>query len=445
MMPMRSIGFAVVVTFALAFGEISPAAHAQTVAAGYVLEQNCPNLSATFINNVIDSYLTTPQAASWNIGQVAFSRDGTKLYLTYAPGARSPGQVHVRDIATCTQKALITNIEGPLGIAVHPRTGNLYITHRYVNPSWVDGTSPAYQKIRSAISIYNPTTGALLVDKWVKGFAPSIPFGVPANGDVGNGLQGLTFDRAGNLYAVPNLDVWETDSQPAGCAATSSCDFWATGPLYKITPQGRVSEFATGFRASFEAVIAKTNLYGEATAFYAGDNGEGLFCGGNGCNDRSVPGATPPRSLTRQYYDELNYVLPGGHYGYPESASTVAFDQANTPLGEEGAYKSHLGPLWNFERANGIGFTGTPTAVWPVPTGVALVQGDWGHVKDPLFMTFWLGARLDMFTGLNRSERTTLVNNLPGRGTDVLVCPASGEVWFVEDSTRVVWKIRPAY
>ena len=439
----RAIGVAVV-TFVLVLAQTAPRAYAQTVAQGYVLEQNCPNLSATFINNLIDSYLPTPQAASWNVGQVAFSRDGSKLYLTYAPGARSPGQVHVRDLASCTQK-LLAAIEGPLGIAVHPKTGNLYITHRYVNPSWVDGVSPAYQKIRSAISVYNARTGALLVDKWVKGFAPSIPFGVPVNGEAGNGLQGLTFDRAGNLYAAPNLDVWETDSQPAGCAATSSCDFYATGPLYKITPQGQVVEFATGFRASFEAVIAKSNQYGEATAFYAGDNGEGLFCGGNGCSDRAVPGAVPPRSLTRQYYDELNYVVPGGNYGYPGSASTVPFDQVNTPLGEEGAYKSHIGPLWNFERTNGIGFTGTPAAVWPVPTGVALMQGDWGRVKDPLFMTFWLGARLDMFTGPNRSERTTLVSNLPGRGTDVLICPTSGEVWVVEDSTRTVWTIRPTY
>jgi hypothetical protein len=59
----RAFGVAVV-TFALALAETAPRAHAQTVAQGYVLEQNCPNLSATFINNLIDSYLPTPQAAS---------------------------------------------------------------------------------------------------------------------------------------------------------------------------------------------------------------------------------------------------------------------------------------------------------------------------------------------------------------------------------------------
>jgi len=393
-----------------------PAAVSQPqVADGYVIEQNCPNIDV--------AGLGVP--ASWNAGQMALSKNGKQLFLTYL--TTGLGQVHVRDLERCTQEVLIANIDTPLGIAVHPHTGHLYITHRYLNPEYVVG-DPLYKKYRSAVSIYDSHTGHLLVDKWVKGFAPSIPSRVPGEGEAGNGLQGLTFDRAGNLYMACNLDVWETVSDPP--------DFYATGPLYKVNPHGEVSVFATGLRASFEAVIAKTNRYGEATAFYAGDNGEGNFCAaaGNGCAERVVLGSNPSRAITRQYYDELNYVVKGGHYGYPESAPTVPFDVAQNV--------THIGPLWNFDRVLGAGFVpGTPG--WPVPTGLALLEGHWGKVKDPLFLTFWLGRRLDMFTGPNQSQRTTLVSDLPGRGMDVVVRPQDNEVFFAEDATRTIWTIRP--
>jgi hypothetical protein len=384
-------------------------ATAQVVADGYVIEENCPGIE------VGPGGLGVP--ANWNAGQMALGNDGTKLYLTYL--ATGFGQVHVRDLENCTEEVLIPNLDTPLGIAVHPHTGELYVTLRYQNPAYVVG-DPLYTKYRSAVSIFS-ATGELLVDKWVRGFATSIPFNVPASGEVGNGLQGLVFDPAGNLYMVCNLDVWETVSAPP--------DFYATGPLYKVTPDGEISEFATGFRAAFEAVIAKTNRFGEATAFYVGDNGEGNFCGGNGCTDRIVPGSTPPRAITRMYYDELNYVVKDRHYGYPESAPTVPFDPAQSV--------THLGPIWNFER--GL----TPTALWPVPTGLALLDGRFGRVKNPLFATFWNGRRLDMFSGPNLTDRTTLVSGLPGRGTDVVTCALGDQVLFREDSTRTIWRIRP--
>jgi hypothetical protein len=384
----------------------------QVVAPGYVLEQNCPDIV------VGAGGLGIP--ANWSVGQMALSNDAEKVYLTYL--ATGFGQVHVRDLYACTEEVLIPNMDTPLGIAVHPHSGNLYITHRYLNPDYVLG-DPLYTKYRSAVSIYSPE-GVLLVDKWVRGFAPSIPFNVPASGEVGNGLQGLQFDLAGNLYVTCNLDVWETVSAPP--------DFYASGPIYKVTPDGEISEFATGLRASFEAVIASTDRNGEASAFYAGDNGEGLFCGGGGCTERLVPGSTPPRAISRMYYDELNYVVKGGHYGYPESASTVPFDPAQNV--------THLGPIWNFER--GI-FPSSANPLWPVPTGLALVEGRFGRVKNPLFMTFWYGARLEMYTGTNRTERTVLVSELPGRATDVVACPFDGTVYFREDLNRRIWKLRP--
>jgi hypothetical protein len=391
------------------------------VADGYKIKQNCPNIDV--------ASLGVP--ATWTPGQIAFSKDGNKLFITYT--TIGDGQVHVRDLKRCTQEVLIADIDTPLGIAVHPHTGKLYITHRYLNPEYTSA-DPLYKKYRSAVSIFDSRNGSLVVDKWVKGFAPSIFAGVPVSGEVGNGLQGLTFDHQGNLYVVCNIDVWETVSDPP--------NFYATGPLYKVNRYGEVSVFATGLRASLDLVIAETNNHGEATAFYAGDNGEGLFCvaSGNGCAERLVPGSTPPVAITRQYYDELNYVVKGGHYGYPESAPTAPFDVAKNV--------THIGPLWNFDRVPGAGFVpGTPG--WSVPTGIALLNGYWGKakhsgkVKDPLFLTFWLGRRLDMFTGPNRSQRTTLVSNLAGRGMDVVVRSHDNEVFFMEDETRSIWTIQP--
>jgi hypothetical protein len=386
-------------------------AAAQVVADGYALEENCPNIV------VGGGGLGVP--ADWNVGQMALSNDGTLLYLTYLDDGF--GQVHVRDLHACTEQVLIPNMDTPLGIAVHPHTGELYISHRYLNPAYVVG-DPIYTKYRSAVSIYSPS-GELLVDKWVRGFAPSIFSGVPASGEVGNGLQGLNFDPAGNLYMVCNVDVWEPVSSPP--------DFYATGPLYKVSPDGEISVFATGLRASFEAVVAKVDRNGEATAFYAGDNGEGNFCSaaGNGCAPRVVPGSTPTRAITRMYYDELNYVVKGAHYGYPESAPTVPFDPAQSV--------THIGPLWNFER--GL----TPTALWPVPTGLALLEGRFGKVRNPLFLTFYNARRLDMFSGPNLTDRVTLVSELPGRGSDVVTCTAGEvKVLFREDTTRKIWRIR---
>jgi len=48
---------------------------------------------------------------------------------------------------------------------------------------------------------------------------------------------------------------------------------------------------------------------GVALSFYVTDNGEGSDCAeaGNGCEGRE--------GATRMYYDELKYVVEGGHYG----------------------------------------------------------------------------------------------------------------------------------
>jgi hypothetical protein len=414
-----SIGAASVFSV-LAVAGLSPAAaEAQpVVAAGYVLQQNCPSLTAAYITSL-------GVAPSLNLGHMALSHDGEKLYIVYSPGGAGPGQVHVRDLARCTQRVLIANIDGPLGIALHPHSGSLYVTHRYLNPDYVNGVDPLTKKFRSAISIYS-RSGTLLVDKWVKGFAPSICCG-PATENYGNGAQGIVFDPAGNLYLTMNIDTHETESYPG---------FYASGPLYKIDHHGEVTVFATGIRASFDAVIAETNWRGEAVAFYLGDNGEGDFCiaASPGCTNRVVPGSSS--AITRMYYDELNYVVRGGHYGYPESAPTaiVPFAAAD--------HVSHIGPLWNLEKVLSTAFTPFPIPLNPVPTGIALIEGAWGRVQDPVFMTYWSGQRLDMFTGRNKSRRTTLVSNLLGRASDVVV--HGSKVYFSEETTRLIYLVRPA-
>jgi hypothetical protein len=414
------IGGAYALSMFAAVGFWPAAAQAQPAAAsGYVLEQNCPNLTAAYITSL-------GVAPSLNLGHMALDGDGDELYIVYTPGAAGAGTVHVRDLGQCRQRVLIAAIDGPLGIAVHPYNGNLYITHRYLNPDYVAGVDPLSKKFRSAISVYN-RSGDLVVDKWVKGFAPSICCG-PATENYGNGAQGLVFDPAGNLYLTMNVDVHETASYDG---------FYASGALYQIDPAGEVSVFATGLRASFDAVIAETNWRGEAVAFYAGDNGEGDWCAaaGAGCANRVVPGSAPSRAITRMYYDELNYVVRGGHYGYPESAPTaiVPFVAAD--------HVTHNGPLWNFEKVPSTAF-GFPGILNPVPTGIALIDGQWGRVRDPLFVTFWSGQRLDMFTGPNKSRRTTLVSNLLGRATDVVT--HGNKVYFSEETTRLIYTVRPA-
>jgi hypothetical protein len=400
---------------------VSPAQAQPVVADGYDLDINCPNITAEHINT------TLGVGASLNLGQMALSHDGRFLYIIYTPGAAGPGSVHVRDLRKCTQKVLIADIDGPLGIAVHPDTHELFISHRYVNEEFVEGVDPHHKKYRGAISIYS-RWGQLLWEKEVKGFAPSICCNHPAPANFGNGAQGLNFDRAGNLYVAMNLDVHETEAY-AG--------FHPTGSLYKITPAGEVSVFATGLRAPFEAIVAETNHFGVATAFYAGDNGEGDFCtplASADCTERIVPGSSPVRALSRMYYDELNYVVKGGHYGYPESAPTaiVPFSAAD--------HVSHIGPLWIFDKTPSTAF-GFPGVLNPVPTGLALIDGRWGKVVDPLFMTFWSGQRIDMFTGPNRSKRTTLVGNLLGRVTDVVT--HDDNVYVSEEITRLIYRVRP--
>jgi len=368
-------------------------------AAGFEVEENCPDIDLP--------------SGIW--AQMAFNNNGKKLYLTrYTPA----GEVYVRDPHRCSQELLIDGIDSPLGIAVHPDTGNLYVTHRYENPDYDGALDPAYKQYLSAVSIYS-SAGEPLIQPWVDGFASAVCCG-PGPG--GNGLQSIVFDEAGNLYMVTNVDVWQPVSDPP--------NFYASSSLYKIDPSGVVTEFATGIRASFEAVIADTNRGGVATAFYAGDNGEGDECAAaETCGGRVLALAGGGEwYFTRMYYDELNYVVEGGHYGYPESAP-------NGPYAA-GENVTHIGPLWNFEkRDNGA----------PVPTGLALKQGRWGNVNNPLFQGFWRSPNgIDMFTGPHRSERSNVVS---GVGVmDVVVCPQGDQVFFGEYNfgTPRIYTLQPA-
>jgi len=144
-----------------------PAIAQMVVADGYVVNLNCSNINL--------AALGVPRGSPFaNSGQMAFNNNGKNLFLVYTPFAAGPGSVHVRDFQRCGQKVLIETMDGPLGLAVHPDTNQLYVSHRYVNPEYTDGVSEPYERIRSAISIYDSDTGELLVENWVEGFAPSI-------------------------------------------------------------------------------------------------------------------------------------------------------------------------------------------------------------------------------------------------------------------------------
>ncbi len=146
---------------------------------------------------------------------------------------------------------------------------------------------------------------------------------------------------------------------------------------------------------------------------------------------------------TRQYYDELNLVQFGKHYGWPGGSYVPGDEETSWFPGE-----SHIGPLWNFEA---VPFGETYT--WPVPTGIDILKGTWDKgVKDPLFLAFFncpsLGVDdlgpIEMFTGMNYSDRTTLAWYIDGP-IDLRVGHCKGKkLYFAEMSTGAIYNIAPA-
>jgi len=308
-------------------------------------------------------------------------------------------------------------LSGTMGLAVHPRTGHVYVSNSYVvgpNP----GTNPDDQ--RSRISIVHPHSGQIrtFVDDLPSMFFEDL--GAPVTGS-----QGIDFDSAGNLYVAQGINE---ESREDGDPFQSA--------ILKITPWGKVSVYASGLRAPYDVRVARETCgpkgYGHALYLYAGDNGEGAE---NEAEDSPVDGLT-----TRQYYDELNRVIPGKHYGWPGGSYLPHDEETYWFPG-----KSHIGPLWNFEVVPPNKYW--PVPAWPVPTGIDSMHGEHGDIvflamfNCPSFFAKNLGT-IEMFSGLDCSDRRVLVSLVDGP-IDVRLGPYGHRLYFAEFVTGDIYFVAP--
>lgn len=295
-------------------------------------------------------------------------------------------------------------LDSPMGLAVHPCTGYLYVSHRYYVDPKGDLSDPL--NVLSRISRINPKTGH--ISTFVEGL-PSMIFGeLPAPV---TGSQGIDFDSAGNLYIAQGINDKSTDPR-------SSC-------ILKVDPWGRVSIYASGLRAPYDVRVgAETycgSKQGHALYLYSGDNGEGAE---NEDDESELD--------SRQYYDELNRVVQGKHYGWPEGGP-------DHPKG------SHIGPLWNFDQVPANQYWKFPA--WPVPTGIDSMPGKHGDIvflalfNCPSMFQADLGT-LEMFSGINCTDRRTLARYVDGP-IDVRLGPYGHRLYFAEFQSGDIYYIAP--
>jgi len=310
-------------------------------------------------------------------------------------------------------------LEGSMGVAVHPHTGMLYVSSRYwiVKPS--DGGNPLDpDNQKSKISIVHPYSGHIRT--FVDGL-PSLTF--PELIGPITGAQNMQFDSAGNLYVAQGInDLSEQAGDPHQSA------------ILKIDRRGKVSVYATGLRSPYDVCIGREDCYGRAAYLYAGDNGEGAI---NNNNDEAT---------SQQYYDELNRVIKGKHYGWPGGSYVPEPGRGEAADPEEWfPTKTNIGPLWNFEvNPPNKNF---PENSWPVPTGIDCLPR--GH-DDVVFLSMFncpsffvpnLGT-IEMFFGMDCSERVVLAKQVDGP-IDVRLHPSGKAVYFIEFQTADIYCLTP--
>lgn len=425
---------------------------------GYAIEEVCPSLVADAGVAGIPGMGRAPTS-------IAFGREG-ELYVSFMSGEivvtslRGPDRCQVKKLAV-----LASPMEAltPIAVGVHPQTGALHVAHAYwVNPTSFPPTNP--DEVKSAISILDRSSGTLtpFIGNLNSMLFDAVPIPV-------TGAQGFDWDRQGNLYwaqGINTTSAWRWNNCQDGanaadprCEAFSPRDEWQSA-IMMADREGNASVFSSGHRSPYDVAVGTESQNGRALVAYAGDNGEGEECA-----DSEFSGVEPYSEQqcavdiaeevnsalaaagivlreeflgyvnSPMYWDELNRIWPGKHYGWPGGFS-----------GHPG--ESHIGPLWNLDKFNRRDEDGKLD--WFVPAGIEHVEERWGTVDKPLFLASWgtrtgpfddVGA-VEMFWGADMRNRVTLVKYLDG-GIDVRMGP-DRKLYLAEFTTGKIYRVWPA-
>jgi len=383
-------------------------------AKGYVLNEVCSGYTERL--DIAPLFPGGPLAptsiAHGNRGEIFIAFQTGKIVALYPKR-----QCEVRELADLNSK----EANAPKGLAVHPRTGDLYVMYQ-VGPDSYPDPDVDPEATKSAIAIVG-RGGAL--EKVADGLNSMMFDGIPA--PIG-GSQGGDFDSEGNLYFAQGVnDVsrerWDrcrgAESGGDECAGASDSDEWQSS-IMRLDADGSLSVWSSGHRAPYDVVVAEEDEGGTARYVFVGDNGAGEDC----ANEEALADRTEVECIeefgsrpTFQLYDELNRAFEGSFHGFPEGYPPIeSEDQADWRIPE-----SHVAALWNLGKVDAlpdddVGFD------WPVPTGIDYMAGKWGEFDDPVFMALFnctsiavtdLGT-VDVFHGPHQSQRTTLLRYVDG-------------------------------
>jgi len=418
---------------------------------GYMIEEVCPNL-------VADGEIVGIPGLGAAPTSIDFGRHG-ELYVSFMSGeivvtsSPNPNYCYVKKLAVLTPPEANT----PIGIGVHPNTGELFVAHGYnVGP---DITDP--DQVKSRISILDRHTGTLntFIDGLNSMLFDALPIPIV-------GTQGFDWDRQGNIYwaqGINTTSAWRWENCQNGnadsrCDAFSPTDEWQSA-IMMADPQGNVSVFSPGHRSPYDVAVGYEDHHGQAMFLYAGDNGEGEECaaveaGGVDPESEQACAAAIAEEVNNaladagivlreeflgyinslMYWDELNRVWPGKHYGWPGGFS-----------GHPGPI--HIGPLWNLDKINRLDETGQePRLDWWVPAGIEFYpHGD--EAAGLVFLASWgtrtgpyddVGA-VEMFWGYDMQHRLTLVKYVDG-AIDVRLGP-DGKLYVAEFKTGKIYRV----
>jgi len=408
-------------------------------AKGYTVNEVCPGYT--------EGLDLEPLGGPFSATSIAHGKDG-EIYIAFLTGkifALYPQrQCDVRELANLNTKEAST----PMGLAVHPDTGALYVIHQ-AGPKTYPDSDPDPDKTKSAVSILR-RDGTLerVADGLNSMLFEGMPFPI-------SGSQGGEFDSAGNLYFAQGIndksrERWRhclgVETDEAECIGASPSDEWQSG-IMKLDTDGNLSMWSPGHRSPYDVAVAKEDKRGRAKFIFSGDNGEGEEC----ANPEGSDGGTEEDCIeefgskhTIQLYDELNRAFEGSFHGFPEGYPPLAEqDQADWKIPE-----SQVGPIWQLGKVDalpddGVGYD------WPVPSGIDYQEGEWGGFDDPVFMALFnctsqavtdLGT-VDVFHGQYQTKRTTLLRYVDG-AIDVRMGP-DGQLYVAQYSDGAIYTVKP--